>query len=60
MKPTRKRRRSAINQATPVSAPEAVEKQLERDRLEEILDKVWREHPMTKSERAWADQILQG
>ena len=39
---------------------DAVEQKLERDRLQEALDEVWREKPMTERERAWADKILQG
>lgn len=39
---------------------EAVEEKLERDRLQEALDEIWQERPMTKQERAWADKILQG
>ncbi|MFZ5470350.1 MAG: ribbon-helix-helix domain-containing protein [Myxococcota bacterium] len=39
---------------------DAVEEKLERDRLQEVLDEVWRERSMTKKERAWADRILQG
>ena len=37
---------------------DAVEEKLERDRLQEVLDEVWREQPMTDKERAWADRIL--
>lgn len=49
-------------QAPSVSAfvSEAVAEKLERDRLQEALDEVWREQPMTDEERAWADRILQG
>ncbi len=39
---------------------EALEQKLERDRLQEVLDEVWLEKPMTKRERAWADKILLG
>ena len=39
---------------------DALEQKLERDRLQEALDDVWREKPMTERERAWADKILQG
>jgi Arc/MetJ-type ribon-helix-helix transcriptional regulator len=39
---------------------DALEQKLERDRLQEALDEVWREKPMTERERAWADKILQG
>jgi metal-responsive CopG/Arc/MetJ family transcriptional regulator len=39
---------------------DALEQKLERDRLQEALDEVWREKPMTRRERAWADKILQG
>lgn len=39
---------------------EAVEEKLERDRLQEILDQVWKDKPMTQKERAWADKILRG
>jgi metal-responsive CopG/Arc/MetJ family transcriptional regulator len=39
---------------------DAVEEKLERDRLQEALDEVWAEKPMTKQERAWADKILKG
>ena len=38
---------------------DAVEEKLERDRLQEVLDEVWRQQPMTDKERAWADRILQ-
>ena len=50
------------NHASSVSAfiSDAVEEKLERDRLQEALDEVWRHKPMTKAERAWADKILQG
>lgn len=37
---------------------EAVEEKLERDRLQEALDSVWAQAPMTKKERTWADKIL--
>ncbi|MBI3184937.1 MAG: ribbon-helix-helix protein, CopG family [Myxococcales bacterium] len=39
---------------------DAVEEKLERDRLQEALDEVWRERPMTRRERAWADRLLGG
>jgi metal-responsive CopG/Arc/MetJ family transcriptional regulator len=39
---------------------DAVEEKLERDRLQEALDEVWGERPMTTEERAWADKILRG
>lgn len=39
---------------------EALEEKLERDRLQELLDEVWREKPMTDRERSWADKLLQG
>lgn len=47
--------------ATSVSAfiSEAVAEKLERDRLQDALDEVWREQPMTDEERAWVDRILQ-
>ncbi len=38
---------------------DAVEEKLERDRLQEVLDEIWWEKPMTDEERAWADRILQ-
>ncbi len=49
-------------QAPSVSAfiSQAVEEKIERDRLQEALDEVWREAPMTEEERAWADRILLG
>jgi len=37
----------------------AVEEKLERDHLQDLLDEVWRERPMTDKERAWADRLLQ-
>ena len=37
---------------------DAVEEKLERDHLQEVLDEVWREQPMTDQERAWANKIL--
>lgn len=37
---------------------DAVEEKLERDHLQEVLDEVWRERPMTDQERAWANKIL--
>lgn len=48
--------------ASSVSAfiSDALEEKLERDRLQEVLDEVWREKPMTAEERAWADRLLQG
>jgi metal-responsive CopG/Arc/MetJ family transcriptional regulator len=39
---------------------DAVEEKLERDRLQEALDEVWRERAMTARERAWAKAILRG
>jgi hypothetical protein len=39
---------------------DAVEEKLERDRLQEALDEVWKERPMTAREREWADAILRG
>jgi hypothetical protein len=39
---------------------DAVEEKLERDLLQEALDEVWRDKPMTAKERAWADKILRG
>jgi len=38
----------------------AVEEKLERDRLQEALDEIFREQPMTDEEREWADRILLG
>ena len=38
----------------------AVEEKLERDRLQEVLDEVFREQPMTPEEKEWADSILLG
>ena len=38
----------------------AVEEKLERDRLQEALDEVWRDKPMTEKERQWADSLLRG
>ncbi|HZH04744.1 MAG TPA: ribbon-helix-helix domain-containing protein [Myxococcaceae bacterium] len=37
---------------------DAVEEKLEQDRLQEALDEVWSQRPMTPKERAWADKIL--
>ena len=37
---------------------EAVEEKLERDGLQQILDEIFAEHPMTDEERAWADRYL--
>ncbi len=37
---------------------DAVEEKLERDRLQEALDEVWKVKQMTQKERAWADKIL--
>jgi Arc/MetJ-type ribon-helix-helix transcriptional regulator len=50
------------NEAGSVSAfvSDAVAEKLERDLLQEALDDVWREKPMTEEERAWADRILLG
>ena len=39
---------------------EAVEEKLERDQLQDMLNLVWREQPMTAKERRWADKILRG
>ncbi len=39
---------------------EAIEEKLERDRLQEALDEVWRDRPMTEQEREWADKLLLG
>jgi hypothetical protein len=36
----------------------AVEEKLERDRLREALDEVFRDEPMTEAEREWADKLL--
>jgi hypothetical protein len=36
----------------------AVEEKLERDHLQEILDEIFHEQPMTEEERRWADHIL--
>lgn len=38
--------------------PDAVEEKLDCDRLQEVLDEVWREKPLTEEERAWANRIL--
>jgi hypothetical protein len=38
----------------------AVEEKLERGRLQEVLDEIFREQPMTDEEREWADRILLG
>jgi metal-responsive CopG/Arc/MetJ family transcriptional regulator len=38
----------------------AVEEKLERDRLQEALDEIFREQPMTDEEREWADHVLLG
>jgi metal-responsive CopG/Arc/MetJ family transcriptional regulator len=50
----------AARHAASVSAfiSDAVEEKLERDCLQEALDSVWAQAPMTKKERAWADKIL--
>lgn len=37
---------------------EAVEEKLERDGLQQILDEIFAEHPITDEERAWADRYL--
>ncbi len=38
----------------------AVQEKLERDRLQEVLDEIFREQPMTDEERHWADRVLHG
>ncbi len=38
----------------------AVQEKLERDRLEDVLDEIFREQPMTDEEREWADRVLRG
>ena len=54
------REEARVRRASSLSAfiAEALEEKLERDRLQEVLDEVFREHPMTKAERAWADDLL--
>ena len=49
------------HRASSVSAfiAKAVEEKLERDRLQEALDEVWCNQPMTEEERQWADRMLQ-
>jgi hypothetical protein len=37
---------------------DAVEEKLERDLLPEALDEAWRDKPITKREKQWADRIL--
>jgi hypothetical protein len=39
---------------------DAVEEKLQRDLLQDALDEVWRERPMTAKELAWAKRILAG
>lgn len=39
---------------------DALEEKIDRGRLQELLDEVWRQKPMTEKERAWADKILKG
>jgi hypothetical protein len=36
----------------------AIEEKLERDLLQQALDEVWCERPMTRKEGAWADKLL--
>ncbi len=36
----------------------AVQEKLERDRLQVVLDDIFREQPMTDEEREWADRVL--
>ena len=38
----------------------ALAEKLEGDRLQEVLDEIFREQPMTDEERAWADRLLTG
>ena len=38
----------------------AVEEKIERDRLQEALDEIFREQPMTVEEREWADRTILG
>lgn len=36
----------------------AVQEKVENDHLQDILDEVFREQPMTDEERGWADRLL--
>lgn len=36
----------------------AVQEKLATDELQQVLDEIFAEHPMTDEERAWADQYL--
>jgi hypothetical protein len=37
---------------------QALAEKLEGDRLQEVLDDIFRDQPMTDEERAWADRLL--
>jgi hypothetical protein len=50
--------RARRTQSVSAFISDAVEEKLERDQLQEALDEVWREKPMTQRERVWADKIL--
>jgi hypothetical protein len=39
---------------------EAVQRRLENDSFQAILDDIFRDNPMTDQEREWADSILRG
>lgn len=56
------RREVAEGRATSVSAfvSEAVQRRLENDSFQAILDDIFRDNPMTDQEREWADSILRG
>ncbi len=38
----------------------AVEEKLERDNLDDPLEEIFREQPITPEEKAWADRVLHG
>ncbi|HVC32704.1 MAG TPA: hypothetical protein VNL16_04265 [Chloroflexota bacterium] len=37
---------------------QAIEEKVENDELQQVLDEIFAESPMTDAERAWADQYL--
>lgn len=54
------REEARVRQSRSLSAfiAEAVEEKLERDQLQDVLDEVFRDNPMTEAEREWADKLL--